>query len=137
MLEAAGYPQREGALSYAASKVGIPPTTLRRWFTGSRNPPPAEMVNKKRLDLREAIQNELIEIFDAMGHVRPDASYRDLAWAAGVLIDKNQLIDGQPTWRVEIVDLLRRGAITPDAVLEELGDELASELFNTAGVSLA
>jgi hypothetical protein len=41
------------------------------------------------------------------------------------------------TWRDEVIDLLRSGAITPDVVEAELGDELARELFNAAGVSRA
>lgn len=41
------------------------------------------------------------------------------------------------TWRDEVIDLLRSGAITPDVVEAELGDELARELFDAAGVSRA
>lgn len=137
MLEAAGYPAREGALSQVASHLGMPRTTLRRWYRGAIHPPPAEIVQKKRLDLRAAIRAEVDEIFTAMGAVRPDASYRDLAWAAGVLIDKLQLLDGKPTWRVELIDLLRDGTLTPDEVTSELGDDLARELFDAAGINRA
>ena len=41
------------------------------------------------------------------------------------------------TWRDEVIDLLRSGAVAPEVVEAELGDELARELFNAAGVSRA
>ena len=136
MLEAAGYPNRSGSLAYASKKLGVAGTTLARWFNAKNNPPPPELVREKRFDLRQAVRGELANIFDAMGAVRPDASYKDLAWSAGVLIDKMQLIDGLPTWRVEVVDLLRSGSVTPRDVLEELGSDLAAELFGAAGLAI-
>lgn len=41
------------------------------------------------------------------------------------------------TWRDEVIDLLRSGAVAPEIVEAELGDELATELFNAAGVARA
>ena len=41
------------------------------------------------------------------------------------------------TWRDEVIDLLRNGAVAPEVVEAELGDELATELFNAAGVARA
>ena len=41
------------------------------------------------------------------------------------------------TWRDEVIDLLRSGAVAPEVVEAELGDELATELFNAAGVARA
>lgn len=38
-------------------------------------------------------------------------------------------------WRIEIVEYLRNGQLTPADVLEELGDELAIELFAQAGIN--
>ncbi len=137
MLEAAGYPKREGALSQVAGHLNVPLSTLRGWFIGTRNPPPAKLRNEKRFDLREAIRDELAGIFPAMADRRQDATYRELATAAGILIDKDQLLDGKPTWRGEVIDLLRRGALPLDIVTEELGDELATELFDAAGVARA
>lgn len=70
-----------------------------------------------------------------MEHRRIDANYRELATAAGILIDKLQLLTGKPTWRGEIIDLLQSGAITPDDVIQELGDDLARELFDAGSIS--
>lgn len=135
MLEAAGYPDREGALSQVSERLGVPLSTIRSWYIGTRNPPPAKLRNEKRFDLLKAIQDELAAIFPALSDRRDEATYRELVTAAGILIDKNQLLTGQPTWRGEVIDLLKSGAITPDVVTAELGDELATELFDAAGIS--
>lgn len=134
MLEAAGYPGREGALTSVSSNTGVPLSTLRGWFTARRNPPPAELRNIKRVDFKQLLREELYGIHEEMPKARPDASYRDLAWAYGVLTDKLQLLDGKPTWRIELVGLLQDGTITIDQVKSELGDELAAELFEEAGI---
>lgn len=102
MLEAAGYPGREGALSRVGGHLDVPLSTLRGWFTGAHNPPPAEVRKGKRIDLREAIRAELAGIFPAMAERRQEATYRELATAAGILIDKDQLLSGQPTERQEV-----------------------------------
>lgn len=137
MLEAAGYPEREGALSQVGGRLKVPLSTLRGWFIGAHNPPPAHLRNEKRLDLVQAIRDELAGIFPAMADRRQDATYRELATATGILVDKLQLLTGQPTWRGEVIDLLRQGVVTRDEVEAELGDELATELFDAAGVGRA
>jgi hypothetical protein len=38
------------------------------------------------------------------------------------------------TWHDEIADLLRRGEVQPDDVAEELGEELAAQIFRRAGI---
>jgi|CXWK01.1.fsa_nt_gi transposase-like protein len=135
MLEAAGYPDREGALSHVSKHLGVSRSTLRGWIDGTLNPPPADIRHKKGLDLVAAIQEELTAIFPAMRERREDATYRELTTAAGILIDKLQLLTGKPTWRGEIIDLLKSGAITPDDVEKELGNELARELFESVGAN--
>lgn len=102
MLEAAGYPDREGALSQVAGHLSVPLSTVRGWFLGTRNPPPAELRNEKRIDFLEAIREELEGIFPAMKEKRIDASYRELATAAGIMLDKHQLLSGRPTGAVAI-----------------------------------
>ncbi len=39
-------------------------------------------------------------------------------------------------WRLEVGDLLRRGTVTPQSVIDELGEELADEIFERAGIKL-
>ena len=106
MLEGAGYPNTKGALQRVADHLRVPPRTLSRWFNGEQNPPPDRIVNEKRLDLREAIRAELEAIFNDsdLGDVRSEASYKDRMTAAAILIDKQQLLDGKPTERIETIE---------------------------------
>jgi AraC-like DNA-binding protein len=103
LLEAAGYPDKKGALSEVAKHVGVQPRVLSRWFNGEQNPPPDQTVNEKRIELKELLSKEIDAIFAAMPGARADASYRDLGTVAGILIDKKQLIEGKATERQAIV----------------------------------
>ncbi len=104
-LQAAGYPDKKGALARTSTHLSVPGRTLSRWFNKEQNPPPDQMVSKKKLDLVKVIRNELSSIFDGMEGARDEASYRDLSWAAGVLIDKVLLLQGDPTSRIETKDV--------------------------------
>lgn len=53
-----------------------------------------------------------------------------LAKHHALLTDKIKVED----WRTEVVGLLRSGALTPEEVKNELGSDLAAELFESAGV---
>lgn len=101
MLEAAGYPDKKGALVEVAKHLGVPHPTLSRWYNAQRNPPPDELVQEKRRELKDLLADELDAIFRAMPSARENASYRDLGTVAGILFDKKQLLEGKPT---EIVD---------------------------------
>lgn len=103
MLEAAGYPTQEGALSRVARQLQVPAMTLSRWFKGTNNPPPNNLVNEKRIDLVQALRNEANAAVTEMAQARENASYRDLGTVLGILIDKLQLLDGKPTERIETV----------------------------------
>lgn len=103
MLEAAGYPNKKGALDRVAKACGVPISTLHGWFNSTRNPPPADVRNEKRLDLAEAIRYELSAIINEFDNTRPGATYKELATAFGILVDKLQLIQGGPTERHEFV----------------------------------
>jgi transposase-like protein len=100
MLQSQGYPDKLGALKKVAEYAGIQPNVLRRWWQAKQNPPPNKLVTRKKIDLREAIDKELGEIFVGMKTKREDASYRDLGTVAGILFDKKQLIDNKPTERI-------------------------------------
>jgi AcrR family transcriptional regulator len=103
MLEAAGYPDMEGALTRVAEHLGVPLSTIHRWFHKKQNPPPSQLVNEKRFDLVEAIKAEIANAFQEMSAARDQASYKDLTTAAAILIDKLQLLSGEPTARTETI----------------------------------
>lgn len=137
MLEAAGYPGCKGALTRVADHLSVPESTLRGWFSGRRNAPPAKVREIKKRDFVADLQHLLgLHIDAATRVVGNSGDLRAIDTGIGILVDKIQLLNGQPTWRVEIIDLLRRGAINSNEV-EELGDELATELFDAAGVARA
>lgn len=135
MLEAAGYPDRKGALAAVSRQTGAPPPTLHRWARSKQNPPPSDMVIEKRFDLRKAIREELEAIFHEAKDARQDATYHDLMWAAGVLTDKELLLAGKPTGIIKVVQLIQEGKVNPKTVMERWPN-LASELFAQAGIDV-
>jgi len=105
MLEAAGYPDRKGALTAVAAKVGAPAMTISRWFNARNNPAPNDVVTEKRLELKDMLRAEIDGALAAMPGQRIEATYRDLGTVAAILIDKLQLIEGKATERVELSGL--------------------------------
>lgn len=97
MLEAAGYPDKKGALQQVAGHLKIPATTLHGWYNATRNPPPTELRNEKRLELREVIREEIYGALEAAPGARAEAAYKDLITGAAILLDKLQLLEGKPT----------------------------------------
>lgn len=102
MVQAQGYPENKGAIEKVAAHLKVPPSTLRGWCNGHSNPPPADIRLEKKADLLSCIKAELGAVFNEMGRARPDASYRDLMVAAGILTDKWQLLEGEPDRRVDV-----------------------------------
>lgn len=66
-----------------------------------------------------------IEMYDRLKALELLAKYHDL-------VNRVKVED----WRSEIVGLLKEGKVTPDQVKQELGYELAQELFNAVGISV-
>lgn len=120
-LKAAGYPDRRGSLKEAARHTGISENQLRRWFRGENSPPSTNLVTEKVFDLTTAINEELAHIFNAMGNVREDASYKDLGTVAAIFTDKLQLLTGKPTARIATVaeELAETPEDERDAVIAE------------------
>lgn len=113
MLQAAGWPERDGALSQVARHLDVPLTTLHRWASGESNPPPSELVNEKRLELDELLDREIEAALGAMKVARADASYRDLGTVFGILVDKKQLLNDRPTQNVNAqINFVRTGVST-------------------------
>lgn len=105
MLEAAGYTGngggRKGALMTVAKELKMPHSTLRGWYLREKNPPPAELKREKKIDFVVALEQELGHILNEMGIKRQDATYSQLATAAGIFFDKRQLLTGGPTENID------------------------------------
>lgn len=121
MLEAQGYPTKEGAITSVSKHLGVPMATLHRWYHGKQNPPPSDLVSEKRIDFTEAIKKELTGILGDMPNARQDAGYKDLATALGILVDKLQLLENKPTAINE-----HRG----ERVLPPLSDDTLEDVLN-------
>ncbi len=102
MLEATGYPEKKGGLTQVSNHLGVPLSTLRGWYTEEHNPAPAEVRNVKRIDLVGELTNLLGLTFTAAQNTVEEASYKELATAIGIFVDKLQLLSGQPTERQEL-----------------------------------
>lgn len=106
MLEAAGYKgdpetNRKGALTAVAKRLDVPHPTLIRWFRRSSNPPPSELVQEKRFNLVAELTDLLgLHITEAKTAIG-DAHLSDLDRGIGILVDKLQLLSGEPTERIE------------------------------------
>lgn len=135
MLHSNGWPAKEGALSSTARSLDVPLTTLHRWAKGESNPPPSKLVAQKKEELSDLLENEIRLALGSMSGAREKASYRDIGTVIGILVDKKQLLTGKPTWIVEVAELLRLGKVTPQEVQDELGADLASELFESVGIT--
>lgn len=74
----------------------------------------------------ETIETE-IEMYDRQ------AALNTLAKFHALLVDRLKVV----TWQDEIITLLKQGNVTPEEVEEELGHDLATELFKQAGISIS
>lgn len=106
MLQAAGYPDKKGALQEVSNHVGVASMTISRWFHASNNPPPNELVSIQKEDIVRLMIGEVHAAVIEMAKARQDADYKDLATAAAILTDKWQLLDGKPTERTAHVSEL-------------------------------
>lgn len=104
-----------GALEAAARQTGVSRNTLRSWAQNRERAAPLNIRQEKRDDLADLIQGEIRSILDAMNIRRDSATYRELATAFGIMVDKRQLLIGEPTVRTEEV-----GALTPEQAVEML-----------------
>lgn len=105
LLEAAGWKANgtgtPGASQRTARSIKVPRQTLERWAKGQNNPAPAAQVAETRIDLVEALRSELDSTLGAMAGARSEATWFDLVRGTGILVDKIQLISGQPTGNVK------------------------------------
>lgn len=113
MLQSEGYPVKPGALKKVAAYAQVHENVLRRWWQGKFNPPPTTSVARKKIDLSKALREELAGIFGQMALKREEATYRDLTIAAGIMVEKLQLVEGKPTQNVNL-EMKAYTGFTPD-----------------------
>ena len=104
MLVAEGYPTRVGALLKVSSFAGIHTNVLRRWWKGTQNPPPTQLVIQKKAEIGERIEGIVHQVLDLLPDALELADARELITALGVSVDKLQLVKGHPTERIATDD---------------------------------
>lgn len=82
----------------AAGTTGIPLTTINAWM---QEPWAVELRNKTREDLAEESRVLAHKVLAQIAKRLDDFGPRDLPILYGVLVDKGQLLAGQPTGRTE------------------------------------
>lgn len=100
-LTTAGYPDREGSLIQVSRDLDVPSATLHRWFHSKSNPPPSEIVIYQKRELHEILRDLAYKIAESIPNAMEGANIQQLSTSLGIVIDKMQLLDKQPTERVE------------------------------------
>ncbi len=119
MLEAQGYPAMKGALAIVADHLKVPAMTLSRWFRGTQNPPPNQMVNDKKEDLADVFEGIA---YKYLKHASRDEVVESVSGSSAVItaataVDKMRLLRGLPTEIVQLVpdlvEALRKAGLDP------------------------
>lgn len=97
MLESQGYPEVKGALQAVSDHLDVPHSTLHNWYHAKHNPPPSDVRQEIKLDLVQALRNEIAAALGTIDQKRDEATYRELATAIAIFIDKLQLLEAKPT----------------------------------------
>lgn len=101
MLEAAGYPGKEGALMEVSRHLGMPHNTLRNWYHEKHNPAPSELRQESKKSLSDMLEDIAYKLIEAMPGKVLDASLQQTATSMAIAIDKMQLLTGKPTGIIE------------------------------------
>lgn len=128
---AAGYPKTKGALSRVAGDLKISHQVLRNWIIEAQNPPPQELLQEKKAELRDLIKTELAGIMARLPEKRNDATYRELGTVFGIMFDKLQLLDELPTQIIGLTSQLKKIAEAAEAQgidMEMLFNNLLAEV---------
>lgn len=136
MLEAAGYPDKDGSLMEVARHLGVPHNTIRAWYHAEHNPPPSELRQEKKRELVIELEEIAYLLIKAIPGKIDEANLQQTATSMAIAIDKMQLLKGQPTLIVELTNLLKEGVITPQDIIDEFADEpeAAQGLFESIGL---
>ena len=114
-----------GNVARTARETGIPRKTIEEWSKGQGvTNDVAEIRRENRPDLLALLKDELYAVMELMPEKRANADYKDLARTMGILVDKIQLLAGEPTQR-NVVDMTLR--------VPELPEDTLDNIFNGQG----
>lgn len=120
MLEAAGGVGHHSAMAQVSKKYGVPYRTLQGWANNGvkqidlqAKTEIDELMDDTRKELVELFDTEVRSIFGSLEGKREEATYKELAWAAAVFLDKLQLLNNKPTQNVQqAISFIRSGVST-------------------------
>ncbi len=116
LLEAAGYPDRRGAMEEVCKATGINDNTLRNWYTRERRTIDPRVEGRKRAEIVDALGDLQDKLIRKLSEKLEDnsASLRDIAIAFGIVSDKRALLLGHATQNVEQRLVIERTGLTID-----------------------
>jgi hypothetical protein len=91
-----------GNAAKTARETKIPRATIQEWANGRVSDDVPEIRHETKRELIDMFRDELYEIFAELPHKRGDATYAQLATAAGIFNDKVQLLSGGATSRADV-----------------------------------
>lgn len=113
-----------GNLSKTERETGIPRGTLLYWRKHSENAAPIELQTQKSESLTTELKSVAFRLVQKLAArlEDDDASVQQLATSLGIVVDKLQLLQGQPTERTAVIDerLTDDERVTRAAALFEL-----------------
>jgi hypothetical protein len=108
-----------GNIKTTAAKLGIPRMTLASWANGGCSEAVTNIRHVKKAELADAFESLARKLVEAMHAKISEANLQATATAAGICVDKMQLLRGKPTSiREEMTDA------EADARIRELGVQL-------------
>ena len=111
-LEAVNYPENEHALLQVTKQKGAPSrNTLIRWWKIKNEPHISKLVQHKKRDLITDLKNLLGLHIDASTEaVKGSEDLRAIDTGIGIIVDKLQLLQGEPTdiQEVNVTDYRKR-----------------------------
>lgn len=118
-----------GNVYRTAKELNVPRSTLQEWANGRVSHDVPELRQQKRQDLHELFLNEIYAIAELMPTKRHEATYSQLATAAGIFTDKVQLLTGKATQRTEA------SAKVEHAIQEDTVEQLSAvlQILNDVG----
>ena len=81
-----------GNINRTAKQLGIPEKTLSNWANGKRHPESAQMGERKKGDMSDALEALAWKLLDAWPKKIAKATLAQLATATGIAIDKMRLL---------------------------------------------
>ncbi len=97
MLQAAGWPNRTGAMAQIVRELGVPESTLRSWAKEEHGAPPAKVRARKKGELVQTLNEVAFKLLDHLGDIATTGDVKETATAFGIVVDKLQLLNGEPT----------------------------------------